>query len=269
MTRSDTPCKLLNLPEELLLNIALHTDVIGIKGLALTCRQLRPLAQEALLRSAPAVAMGALWILVEELQKWEFSSKIPHICLGTSERGADSQQIAELVRVWMTRSGHRRCRDIIQRMAEAAELTGYEWWLTALNLAFGSKKIKASMISSLGLSLVFAMFAMTPTIGKLVLSLSAAVNYDVLRSLFGHAKFPPQQWHLPVHQIIRKRIETLELTKDISMLVSYQNKRAPWLCPHSTQHLSFALRQLAQTECAFSGPSHRASRGAPPRLPWP
>jgi len=118
---SDSPILLLKLPEEFLLEIALGTDLIGIKGLRLTCRQLRSIAREALIRAAPPVKLDALWVLVDELQKWDSSKRIPQIFLGPSREGMATQQAEELVRHSMTDHGRAKCRNVIRAAVQASE----------------------------------------------------------------------------------------------------------------------------------------------------
>lgn len=72
---------------------------------------------------------------------------------------------------------------------------------------------------------------------KLGVAVSTAVNYSVLGNLLRPMFLPPHYWHVPVQDIIRKRVEALESMQDLTMTISNPGPRAPRMSQHATQHL--------------------------------
>lgn len=85
---------LLNLPNELLLEIAQRVEQCGILALALTCREMRPIAQEVLMRTAVVSSMN-IWKLADTLEsRPELAKALTHLRLGAMDQDThDAMQL--------------------------------------------------------------------------------------------------------------------------------------------------------------------------------
>lgn len=211
---------MLKLPDELLLAIALELDPLAIKCFSLTCRRLRPVAREALIRSTAPVVLYNVWVLFDELQQYDLGHKISHLCLGSSVRGTVSDHAEDYFRDTVLEGGMQKCCDIIINTTKSARLGECGAWIEALQHAFRCRGWPCgwpNAVTVLGMSLLFAV---TPHLHTLTLPLTTTCNYDLLSSLF--YKPTPQicPWQPQVHRILKERIEVLEITKDIPITLS-------------------------------------------------
>ncbi|XPS68878.1 hypothetical protein M3J09_001157 [Ascochyta lentis] len=206
---TDSQSRLLMLPDELLLEVALRVDTRGTKGLSLACRRLLPVAREALVHNA-VVTPKYIWGLVDMLQKYRVLAKLKsHLRLGkiTREDAATMREVEDHVRTNMTPEGFEVCCNVIRDGAKAAALGDVEDWVRAFK--------EGGDLTSLGLSLVLAMCS---DLDSVSLDISSIDRLHVLSSAF--LLFPlttrnsSPLWHRHVLKLLQARLKTVEIGGD-------------------------------------------------------
>jgi hypothetical protein len=112
---SSPEAAILKLPGELLLDIANEVDVIALKGLSLTCRRTRPIAQESLVRKATLSPIN-VWKLVETLRSRPgLAMALTHLRLGpiTQVQYDHMMDTSEAHKIW---KDHGSCCDIVSEL---------------------------------------------------------------------------------------------------------------------------------------------------------
>jgi hypothetical protein len=202
---SDPEAAILKLPDELLLDIANNVDVISLHGFALTCRRMRPIAQEALVRNATLSPIN-IWKLVETLQAHPgLAIALTHLRLGpmTQEHAINMIETSE---AHETQADHSTCCDIIPGLYPHTDKS-----------ASKDSKARVDNFYSAGLVVLIAL-------AKNLTAISTGTNsidtIPVMRILFNNDNASTLCWYEQARSQLEDRLEELNVVID------------PWLDRH-------------------------------------
>jgi hypothetical protein len=196
---SDPEAAILKLPDELLLEVAKDVDVIGLRGLSLTCRRMQPIAQEALIRNATLSPMH-IWKLVETLRNQPgLVMALTHLRLGpvTYQQTFDMREISK---AHETQADHSSCCEIMP-----------ELYLQADKSASEDGPAQAIDFYSAGVVVLVALAKGLQTIST---GTSVIDTTTIMGSLFCENNESPSRSYEPARLQLKARLEELNIIMD-------------------------------------------------------
>jgi hypothetical protein len=195
---------ILDLPNELLLEVALAVDVNGIQGLSLACRQLRLVGQEALLRTA-VLPVANIWKLASTLQERpDLARAFTHMRLGSCTMAECDRMKAEVEKQCLeaTRDGSKwgACCDTLVESYPAVRDYRLDMGKDSTGTVFGVLALIAALASSLK---------------ALTLPIDAIDTIDYMRNLLANNGdnlylTSPEHRQQP-RSLLQSRLESLEI----------------------------------------------------------
>lgn len=224
---------LLQLPVELLLEVALGVDVTGLEDLSLTCRQLRPIGQVALLRTA-VLPLPNIWKLAFTLQKRpDIAKAFTHIQLGSCIREVCEKMVTEVeeqcLEATLDGSTWDACHDMLVQIYPAVRERPFE------------EKNSAATISFAALVLLVAV---APNLKALTLPTTAIDRVDYMCNLFANRGRNPDLAHherqQQVRSLVQSRLESLDISLEIELSCCLESWSGP---------AGFGPLELIQGQC--------------------
>jgi hypothetical protein len=194
---SDPEAAILKLPDELLLDIANNVDVVGLHGLALTCRRIRPIAQEALVRNGTLTPIK-IWMLIDTLQTHpELAMALSHLRLGpiTKEQAISMMETSEAHK---TQAYHSSCCDIISRLYPHTDKTAH--------------KIIHSQPDDFYTAGVLVLIALAKGLIAISTSTNSIDTVPMMRTFFNNDNAFVSCWHRQAKSQLEDRLQELNVT---------------------------------------------------------
>jgi hypothetical protein len=206
---SNPEAPILQLPDELLLDIAKDVDVTGLHGLSLTSRRMRPVAQECLFRKATLSPIN-VWKLVGTLQSRPgLAMALTHLRFGpiTQVQRIDMMRISELHEM---QSDHSLCCDIIPQLYPQKDEAAKE-----------HTQARVDDFYSAGVIIIVALAKGMETISTGTVAFNAI---PVMKTLFHDQSTVTSCWHEQARSQLEGRLEGLNIVVD-PRLESYVSGR--------------------------------------------
>jgi len=239
---------ILELPNELLLEVALDADVTGIQGLSLACRQLRPIGQEALLRTA-VVPLANIWKLACTLQERpDLAKSFTHMRLGGC-----------------TRATCDKINTAIEKQCLEAALDGAKWNAYCDTLVQSYPAVQGYRLEMekdpSGISFgVFALIAvLAPSLKALILHRDAVDGVNYMRNLLANngtdSRVAIPERRQQASSLLKSRLESFEIWGEGQLLSAphAMSNRNSTLSVLSAQYVSLAgFNQLKRLVVPFN-----------------
>lgn len=239
---------LLSLPDESLLEIALHLDVSTVRGIAFICQRLRGIGQEALIRTA-TISPTRAWQLFDMLQHHpQLRHLLSHLRLGKHDSDSAYDYVATfnneqartttslllqscnsvIDRSALTNKGFATCCDTIRAANPLLE----NWkWMFAIRTERDFSSVRISLLVALASNLT-----------QLTLHMSCIGSSTLSRSGFPcNSDAPLTEWHDQVAAVLEARLETLiisDLRPELSTPMIDLSRF------HRLEHLTITLNKI-------------------------
>lgn len=240
------------LPNELLLEIALAVDVTGLQSLSLACHQLQSIGQEALLRTV-VLAPANIWKLASTLHaRPDLAKAFTHLHLGS-----------------FTKAVYDDLRTIARDQWLKAGREGSTWGAWCEMLAQAYPAMRRRSLDQLGdpfdgiFDALALITALSPSAKRLTLTTTALDNIDFMRILLGEGDGTPDpgRHEQLVRSLVQSRLQNLEIEeeKDIMHPIPLFQPRLWGATPKHKSLLNIQLVRFTQLK-RLVVPLYRISR---------